>query len=277
VMKLWLAFGMALCAAAADGPAPSCGLVPGWLQSGPPRSYTADNLFEYMDGNAEGYLRYNFQEMHGVTCKKGEVTFVLDISDMGDADFAYGWFSTNRDLRQPQYPVGMGGQIIPRRLIFAKGKYYIEIAANPDGDYTAALKEFAAALDRVLPGAATPPAALAWFPKDGLQSLRLVPESVLGLRILQRGYVAQYDFGKAFVVMDDDAASIMPKLKERFGETAAAKIADEAFVAADPYLGKICVFRKGSYLAGYAVSGGGADPVSLAASLAARIPQSVVK
>jgi hypothetical protein len=81
----------------------------------------ADNLFEYMDGNAEGYILYNFQAMHGVTCKKGEVTFVVDISDMGDADFAYGMFSANRDLRQPEYRVGMGGQIVPRRLIFAKG------------------------------------------------------------------------------------------------------------------------------------------------------------
>ena len=25
----------------------------------------------------------------------------------------------------------MGGQIVPRRAIFAKGKYYVEIAANP--------------------------------------------------------------------------------------------------------------------------------------------------
>ena len=249
---------------------PSC-LVPGWTQAGPARAYTADNLFEYMDGNSEGYLLYNFQEMHGVTCKKGEVTFVLDISDMGDADFAYGMFSATRDLRQPAYAVGMGGQIVPRRLIFAKDKYYVEIAANPEGDHTADLKLFAAALDQSIPGRATPPAALAWFPPEKQQSLRLVPESVLGLRILQRGYVAQYDFGKAFVVQDDAAPEVMQKLRARFGETTAVKIADEAFEAVDKYLGRLCIFRKGRSIGGYAVTPA-TDPQPLALQLARKLP-----
>ena len=251
--------------------APACDIVPGWTQSGPARTYTADNLYEYMDGNSEGYLLYNFQEMHGVTCKKGNATFVLDISDMGDPDFAYGMFSATRDLRQPAYPVGMGGQIVPRRLIFAKGKYYVEIAADPEGDHTPALKLFAAALEKIVAGATDPPAALAWFPKEKQQSLRLVPESVLGIRILQRGYLAQYDYGKAFVVQDDDAAGVMQKLRTRFGDTQPSKIADDAFQATDKYLGRICIFRRGRYVGGYAITGEG-DPVALAGQLAAQLP-----
>ena len=49
-----------------------------------------------------------------------------------------------------------------------------------------------------------------------------MPESVLGIRILKRGYVAQYDFGKAFVVPEDSpeaAAAVMQKLRARFTET----------------------------------------------------------
>jgi len=262
---------MAGAAAAKDAVVPSCSLVPGWTQAGAVRAYDADNLFEYMDGNSEGYIRYNFQEMHGVTCKNGDVTFVVDVSDMGDADFAYGWFSANRDLRVPEFHVGMGGQIVPRRLIFAKGKYYVEIAADPEGDHTAALQAFAAALDKAVPGETAPPAALGWFPKEKLQSLKLAPESVLGLRILERGYVAQYDFGKAFVVADDAAAEVMQKLRARFGQTTPVKIADEAFIATDQYLGKLCVFRKGRYVGGYAISAPEADPVKLTSALAAAI------
>ena len=143
--------GLALLAVVSSGQgqeiAPLCTLTPGWVQNGQPRYYTTDNLFEYMDGNSEGYFSYNFQNMHGVTCKQGETTFIIDISDMGDADNAFGWFSATRDPKQPEYAVGMGGQIAPRRLIFSKGKYYVEIAANPDGDFTASLKQWAAALD----------------------------------------------------------------------------------------------------------------------------------
>jgi hypothetical protein len=48
------------------------------------------------------------------------------------------------------------------------------------------------------------------FPSEGQQSPRLVPESVLGIRILKRGYVAQYDFGKAFVVREASTDSPLP-------------------------------------------------------------------
>lgn len=271
MLKVAGALVLSACLAAA---APTCSLVPGWTQDGQPRAYTADNLFEYMDGNSEGYILYHFKEMHGVTCKQGSVTFVIDISDMGDADYSFGMFSSTRDLRQPAYAVGMGGQIIPRRLIFAKGQYYIEIAANPEGDHTAALKLWAAALEKSVTGATTPPAALQWFPADAQQSLRLVPESVLGLRLLRRGYLAQYDFGKAFVVFEDtpqSAAEVMEKLRARFGETTKSGIAEESFEATDKYLGHLTIFRKGRYIGGYAITKS-ENPAPLAASLAAKLP-----
>ncbi len=254
--------------------APSCSLVPGWTQDGQSRYYTTDNLYEYMDGNSEGYFSYNFQNMHGITCMQGETTFVIDISDMGDADDAFGWFSATRDLRQPAYPVGMGGQVIPRRLIFAKGKYYVEIASNPEGDYTALLKEWAAALERLVPGRTSPPAALSWFPVVKQQTLKLVPQSVLGLRVLKRGFVAQYDYGKAFVVLEDtpdSAGAVMQSLRQRFRDTTAVKLGDDAFQSTDKYLGHMCFVRTGRYIAGYAVTVDGMDPVVLSGALVQKI------
>ncbi len=276
MLKLICGIGLLACglAAATDGPAPACNLVPGWAQSGDARSYTAENLFEYMDGNAEGYLIYGFDTMRGVTCTKGGVTFVIDISDMSDADSAYGIFTSNRDPRQPAFQIGMGGQIVPRRAIFAKGKYYVEIAANPEGDHSAALKEWAAALEKTVEGGTSLPPTLSWFPAEKQQSLRLVPESVLGIRLLKRGYVAQYDFGKAFVVLEaspGSAGDVMQKLRTRFGETAPAKVADEAFQVNDRYLGRICIFRKGRYVAGWANVPDGQDPLALATALAANV------
>jgi hypothetical protein len=170
--------------------------------------------------------------------------------------------------------VGMGGQIVPRRLIFAKGKYYLEIAANPEGDHTAALKEWAAALDKTVDGSTSLPPSLSWFPAEKQQSLRLVPESVLGIRLLKRGYVAQYESGKAFVVLEtspDSAGEVMQKLRTRFGETVAAKVADEAFQVTDKYLGRICIFRKGRYVSGWANVADGQDPLALATALAGKI------
>jgi hypothetical protein len=264
-------------AAAAGAAGPDCSVVPGWTQKGPARSYVADNLFEYMDGNAEGYLIYGFQKMQGVTCEKDGDTLVIDISEMADPDSAYGIFASNRDSQQPTLPIGMAGQIQPRRAIFVKDKYFVEIAANPAKDHTAALKAFVTAYEKSISGRTTLPDALTWFPAEGQvkDSIRLIPESVLGLRILKRGYVAQYDYGKAFLVKEatpEAAAGVLAKWKARIGEVRPAQLGDEAFQATDRYLGGLYVFRKGPYIAGFANLKPETDGAPLAAALASRIP-----
>ena len=254
---------------------PDCSLAPGWKQQGAARSFAAENLFEYMDGNAEGYLIYGFVRMHGVSCTRGEDTFVLDISEMADADSAYGIFTANRDPAKPLEKIGMAAQIVPRRAVLVKGNYYVEIAANPDKDFSTELRAFTTAIEKRLPGRTTLPDALSWLPAEKLESVRLVPESVLGLRLLKRGYMAQYGYGKAFLVKEaspEAAAAIMDKLRARFSETTPVKLGDDGFRRDDKYLGRLAFFRKGQYLAGYANVAEGQDPVALAQALLNRLP-----
>ncbi|HTT61701.1 MAG TPA: DUF6599 family protein [Bryobacteraceae bacterium] len=270
-MKVLLAgaAAAALCAAQV----PRCDLVPGWTQQGAARAYDASNLFEYMDGNSEGYLLYGFAGMHGVTCVHGGDSILIDISEFADADSAYGMFSANRDPRLPAEALGAGGQVTPRRVIFTKDRFYAELAANPEKDHTPALRAFSAAIEKLLPGSNAVPAALAWFPVEGQKSVRLIPESVLGLRVLQRGYAAEYEFGKAFVVLEpsaEGAAAVMAKLRARFGLEQASQPAP--LLVTDRYLGRLCFMQKGRYIAGWANVAEGHDPADLAAALAARLP-----
>jgi len=270
---------LALLLAAADllpGQIAECGMVAGCLQQGPARSYEPDNLFDYMDGNAEGYLVYRFVGMKGITCKCGDDTYVIDISEMGSPEFAFGIFSANRDQRAEVEPIGMGGQILPRRATFAKGKYYVEVAASPAKDHTSTLRAYVAAIEKTVEGQSTPPEQISWFPKDSLVpgSVRLVPESVLGLRMLKSGYVGQYDFGKAFLVAEaspESAAATMVKLRERVGQTTPVAVADEAFTGTDKYLDGLCIFRKGRYIGGFANLKGGRDVTAEASRLAVSV------
>jgi hypothetical protein len=105
----------------------NCHFVPGWEPSGAKRQYAADNLFEYRDGGAEGYLSFGFVRMQGITCAKGANTLDIDISEMVDADSAYGIFAANLDSNQPVAKIGMGGQVQKQSAAFAKGKYYVEL------------------------------------------------------------------------------------------------------------------------------------------------------
>jgi hypothetical protein len=273
---LFVAAAFLAAMATASAQAPDCGLVAGWQQQGPMREFGPDNLFEYMDGNAEGYLIYRFVKMTGVSCKSGEDTILIDLFEMADPEYAYGIFSANRDPRQPIVPLGMGGQVTNRRALFAKDKYYVEFAANPIKDHSVNLRSFATAFEQRIQGGSALPDAIGWFPKEKLtpNSVRLVPESVLGIRMLKRGYVGQYEFGKGFLIPEDtpeSAAQVMAKLKERIGQTAPAAIGDEGFTATDKYLDGLCVFRKGRFIGGFANLKGGRDTTAEATALAASV------
>jgi hypothetical protein len=252
--------------------------VPGFEQSGPKRQYTPDNLFDYRDGAAEGYLIYSFARMQGIDCKSGSTILSIDVSDMTDADSAYGMFSANRDPRQPIAKIAMGAQVLPQSLLFAKGKYFVEIIetdGSTDSNQTATLRAFAAKLEPLLEGRNTPPEELAWFPQEGQESAKLVPESVLGLKILKRGYVAKYATGQAFVVVEqspESAAEVMNKLRARFGDATPVKLADEAFQLNAPYLEAISIFRKGRIIAGYTNLPDAQTASAEAAKLLERIP-----
>ncbi|HVO10604.1 MAG TPA: DUF6599 family protein [Vicinamibacteria bacterium] len=265
--------------APAGFPVPDCTLVPGWSQQGEARSFDTETLFDYMDGNSEGYFAYGFTLMRGVTCvNPAGDQLVLDVSAMGDPDRAWGFFVANRDLRSPIEAIGSAGQVLARKATFAKGTYYVEIAASPDKDHRPALRAFVEAMLKRVPGEAHVPAAVALFPTEGLEkdSVRLVPESVLGLRVLKAGFISQYPAGRALLVPETDAQAAQAtfgRLRERFpAARAEGGLGDEAFSATDPYLGGLLLFRKGRNLAGVANVPAGQDPRPLAQALAARLP-----
>jgi hypothetical protein len=275
----YLLFLLALPLLAAGGDEmPRCDLVPGWSQHGPFRTYVADTLYDYMNGNSEGYLIYGFRKMSGVTCKAGDVQLVVDISEMPDSESAWGLFASNRDTRIPIESIGMMGQIAPQRGIFAKGNRFVEISASPpSADHSPSIRATLQAIAARLDGSTALPSALGWFPKEDLDaaSIRIVPQSVLGLSILKRGYLAKYGFGRAFVVQQPSAQSAvetMAKLKQRFGETQPVSIGEEAFSGVDRYLGKLVFFRKGALIGGFANLTGGKDGITQAKALESAMP-----
>lgn len=254
--------------------APHCSLLPGSTQDGPVRSYAADSLFEYMDGNAEGYILYHFVAMHGVNCQSGEDTVVLDVSEMENPEWAYGMFASNRDPRSPVEKIGTEAQIVPRRAILVKDKYFVE--ASSSKEQADVLRQVLQAMAERISGTTEPPEALSVFPAEKLVagSVRMVPESVLGISALKRGYIAEYNYGKAFLVQEatpESAAGVMNKLRARFGDTKPAKVADEGFEANEKYLGRLCVFRKGRTIGGFTGLAADAEPVAVTATLAERV------
>lgn len=255
-----------------------CRFAPGWEQSGEKRQYAADNLYDYKDGAAEGYLIFGFSRMTGVTCKSGQDTLDIDVSEMSDPEAAWGILAANLAPDQLIEKIGMGGQIGRQSAVFAKGKYYaelVEVAANPQTDQSALLRTVAETMLAKLEGTVAQPEPLGWFPAGYSAPARLVPESVLGLKELRHGYVAKYAEGQAFVVQEasvDAAREVFQSLKRRFADSKSALIGDESLRTSDKYLGALCIVRKGRFLAGYTNSSQEKDAVEQARRMVARIP-----
>jgi Family of unknown function (DUF6599) len=256
----------------------NCSYAPGWQQTGTKRQYRANNLYDYKDGAAEGYLSFGFVRMVGISCKSGKNTLDIDVSEMSDPDTAYGIFTANADPRQPTAGIGMAGQVMRQNASFSKGVYYVEIvetATNPDGDDRAIIRAFAEGIEKHLEGLRSPPEVIQWFPSADRVSVRMIPESVLGLRELKRGYVARYKQGQAFIVREvseESAAEVLKNLRGRFDSTVDVQVSDGGFQANTRYLGGVCIFRKGRFLAGYANLPTAEEAAALAQKFATDIP-----
>jgi hypothetical protein len=258
-------------------PPPDCSILPGSTQQGKLRAFDTETLYEYMNGNSEGYFLYGFERMKGVTCVRGSVTYVVDLSEFKSPEAAYGMFTANLDPREPTEKIGAGGQVGARKVIFVRGNLFAEIAAEGEANNTAALREAAQAWDKKLPGGTAVPRELSWFPKQGIQPgfPRQVPQSVLGLRILKSGYLAQYDDGKAFIVTEAspaDATALLAKLKERFQPSTPVDLADGGFSAEDRYLGRLCIVRKGARIIGWTNVPAGQDSSQFVKRILAQVP-----
>jgi hypothetical protein len=265
-----------LCAGLAAAQAPDCSIAPGFKQEGETREFNTDTLYNYMDGNSEGYFLYNFVRMQGVTCKNGDLSLVLDVSEFQNDELAYGMFTSNVDARLPRTQIGAAGQVTPAKAIFVKGKYFVEVSMEPQGEHAAALEAAAKAMEKKVPGSVSAPKQLSLFPTEGIEpgSPRLIPQSVLGLRLLKRGYLGVYGNGRLFFVTEDSPAAakaLFEKLKARFAPAGAAQAGDEAYTGDDRLLGKFCLFLKGANVGGFVGAKDGADPATLAAAFAAKL------
>jgi hypothetical protein len=87
----------------------------------------------------------------------------------------HGAVTAAADPRLPIEKIGTSGWITPRRAIFAKDKHHVELAGNPERNYTVAILVFTAILERNMSGRTTLPGLLAWFPSEHLvaRSVRL--------------------------------------------------------------------------------------------------------
>ncbi len=143
--------------------------IPGWAASGGLRTYTRDNLFDLVDGQADSFFVYGYQQTTVKRYKNAQgVLLMAAVWQVDTPENAFGMFTLSRSGEAAE--IGCEGDTDPgQRLAFWQNRYFVSIVANQkiaDTDLWAFAKSIAAALP---PGGERPP-LVSRLPKEGLEA-----------------------------------------------------------------------------------------------------------
>jgi hypothetical protein len=175
--------------------------VAGWKRARAPQVFGADNLWESIDGGADAYVTYGFQELVTLPCVEpaigGEAT--IEVYRMADPLGAFGIYAQEHNPNATFIAIGAEGYTAPNIVNFWNGPYYVKLTAIKTSDRIAtALLNLANEINaRIGPPAAAPAGALALPPRDQVaHSVKYLPRDVLGQSYLANGFEAQYRIGE---------------------------------------------------------------------------------
>jgi hypothetical protein len=243
---------------------PPAGSLAGWARSKPPQAYSADTLWEFIDGAAETYVGFGFQDALSVGYTNGEAEVGIEIYQMADSLHAFGIYAQERSPTPQVVTAGAEGYANSNVLNFWKGPCYVKmIASRPDRPGLAAMTALARAIGDRMPGGAPLPRALTGFPPKNLvaHSIKFVPKDILGQRDLTNGFEASYQDGQAIsrlivipFATPEDATAALKRYRafvSAGGKVRAAvqKAGDEAFSGDDRFSGRVCAVRSGPVVA----------------------------
>jgi hypothetical protein len=242
---------------------PAAGTLAGWTRSKPPQAYSADNLWEFIDGAAETYVGFGVQDALSAGYTFGGADVGIEIYQASDSLHAFGIYTQERPPAPQAVPVGAEGYANSNVLVFWKGPCYVKlIASRPDKPGTAALTALASAISQKLPDGSPLPRELTVYPQKNLvpHSIKLVPRDVLGQSYFANGFEAGYQDGPVasrLIVIPCATPSEATTGLGRYrafvghgGKTRAVspRVGDEAFAADDQYSGRVVVVRSGTFL-----------------------------
>jgi len=112
---------------------PETGEVPGWTKAGEIRTFPADRLWEYIDGDAEKYIRAGVSTTLTADFRyQDRLDATADIFVMSTADGARQIFDSEPAAGGSPVAIGDAGRSYRASLLFRKGPYFVRLVAYED-------------------------------------------------------------------------------------------------------------------------------------------------
>jgi hypothetical protein len=242
-----------------------------WHLEEPVKRYTPDDLFTYINGEAELYMPYGFTQLasafYSKIGSKAEIGLAVDVYQMGSLLDAFGIYAQYRKPDNQFLTMGCEGYVNPSQLLFYQDRYFINLAASGTSEFDRSIFEtFARAVSKNLPSSSLPRELDLVKVKSLIpRTERYYPEGLLGYRFFRHGLIAlaQLENKKVrfFVLMEESPQSAQKTVTayvhyldssgKKFQPLEAAS-GERTLFAVDPLHSGLIIGTKGRYVFGAA-------------------------
>ena len=233
--------------------------LPAWKLSEKFLKFDKSDLFDYIDGAADSYLSYEFEEVSVREYAKGKQAIKAEIYRHSDSNNGFGIYATERF---PDYHfINIGSQAYTSEdiLNMACGRYYVKLFSEtrtPEEKET--LISLAELMANHLDGKVSLPATLQMFPKEGkiINSEQYINQSFLGYDFLAKAFTADYSRDstnfKLFIIDCGEKSKAQDMLTDylKFTKQPLEGLKEGSIVITDKYNGNIPCFWIDSFLLG---------------------------
>jgi len=247
-------------ASAGDGKTLVFPEMSGWKQDGKPQVFSPRTLYEYINGAADLYLTYDFQDLNVAEYKgEGKAAVTVEVYRHGNPTQAFGIYSQERMAGARFLDLGAQGYQEPNVLNFLTGPYYVKINGYSTGpEDERILLAFGRKMEEILGGKSSLPEILSSFPREGLKknTEKFISKNFLGYSFLHSGYTADYEVGgkkfKIFVIEGQEGGDCRGMLEKYLQQTGSGgkAVAEGPHRLKDRYHGDVDLFWQGKRIWG---------------------------
>jgi len=166
--------------------------------------YNSLTLWEYINGGADIYLSYDFQNLHLANyIKKDDQQIRIEIYEHSSFVNAYGIYTAERMSDYAFVDIGVQGYVEPGILNFFTGNYYVKlISSGKHSSDKEALMSIATEIDNAFGFTNKWPKVINYFPSEGKipNSDNFIAKNFLGYSFFHSAFTAKYDINEKFQI-----------------------------------------------------------------------------
>ena len=232
----------------------------GWKIAQDDPVYTANNLWDVIDGAADLYLEYAFVDLHIARyINTDSMEVKVELYRHASSEDAFGMYSQERDTGYNFIPMGVEGYLQQGVMNFITGSYYIKLSTFQTGIKTNdALLAIGKKLAEHLKQKNTMPGLFQVFPKERKlpHTEQYVARNFLGYSFLNSAYVASYKDSSVFKIFVIETAAqekanvVLADYLKVIPKNAVTKLGPGTYQIQDPHIGVMGVQVMNRYVYG---------------------------